>query len=78
MMFQHARMAGGGNACRFVNILMRNGNAIKRAVQRTGHLPRFRRTRLFQRNFRREADKGMQRRVQLFRSRQVILHQLNR
>ena len=63
MMFQHARMARGGDAGRLINILMCNGDSIKRPTQRTGSLARFRCLCLFQRDFRREADEGMQRGV---------------
>ncbi len=66
MVFQHARMARGGDPRRFVNILMCHGDSIKWPTQRAGCLARFRRLCLFQRDFRREADEGMQRRVQLF------------
>ena len=66
MMFQHAGMARGGDPRRFVNILMCNGDSIKRPAQRTGCLARFGGLGLFQRDVRREADEGMQRRVQLF------------
>ena len=66
MMFQHARMARGGDPRGFVNILMSNRDSIKRSTQSPGSLARFRRLCLFQRDFRREADEGMQRGVQLF------------